>query len=117
MSDFYDFLKRTLASVAIGEFKSGKFCEAQELYEQAIATYGKGFRGAYLLQEPGTDRGISVIFWDSVEEMDENERKLLHQDILKKMNPLFVKAPTVSIYEVVSDLKPQDLAAAQTHSL
>lgn len=106
MSEFQDFLRRQYAHVAIGEFKPGKFAEAQNLYEQAVSTYRTGFKAAYLLQEPGTDRGISVIFWESVEEMDAGEHEATHQAILKKMAPLFAQVPTTTIYEVVSEIQP-----------
>lgn len=106
MSEFQDFLRRTFAYVAIGEFKSGKFEEAQRLYEEAITSYGEGFKGTYLLQEPGTDRGISIIFWESAADMEAN-RTDTHERILKQMSPLFAKAPTVSFYEVVYDLPPE----------
>jgi heme-degrading monooxygenase HmoA len=105
MSDFQDFLKHQFAHVAIGEFKPGMFSEAQDLYEQAVATYGQGFRGAYLLREAGTEKGVSVIFWESVEDMDEN-RSESHEAILKKMAPLFAQAPSTAIYEVVSEISP-----------
>jgi heme-degrading monooxygenase HmoA len=105
MSDFHDFLKRQCAHVAIGEFKPGKFAEAQRLYEEAIKTYSHGFKGAYLLQEPGTNRGLSVIFWDSVEDMGENQNGV-HQEILRKMAPLFIQLPTSSVYEVVYESGP-----------
>ncbi len=104
--DFHDFLKRRFVHVAIGEFKPGKFTEAQNLYEQAVSTYDQGFSRAYLLQEPGTDRGISVIFWDSVDDMDMNQTKEQHQSILKKMRPLFAGTPTTAVYELVSELEP-----------
>lgn len=106
MSEFTDFLRRKFVHVAIGEFKPGKFAEAQELYEQAVATYRSGFEGAYLLQQSGSDRGISVIFWDSVDEMNEGQSEAIHQEILKKMAPLFVQTPDTSIYEVVSEIQP-----------
>jgi heme-degrading monooxygenase HmoA len=109
MSDFHDFLKRQFVHVAIGEFKPGKFSEAQSLYEDAIATYRQGFKGAYLLREPGSDRGISVIFWESVDDMDTNQTERQHQEILKKMTPLFAAAPKTSVYEVVSEFEPGEL--------
>ncbi len=105
-NDFQDFLRRQQAHVAIGEFKPGKFSEAQELYEQAVSTYGEGFKGAYLLQEPGSDRGISIIFWESVDEMDANQTQEQHQAILKQMAPLFAHIPTVAVYELVTEIKP-----------
>lgn len=108
MSDFQDFLKYSSAYVAVGEFKPGKFEEASQLYAQAVSTYSTGFKGAYLLREPGTDRGISVIFWDSAEDMAANENEEL-QTILHKMSPLFVKAPTTGVYDVISEITPEDL--------
>jgi heme-degrading monooxygenase HmoA len=107
MSEFQDFLRRQYVHVAIGEFKPGRFSEAQALYEQAVATYHEGFKGAYLLQQPGTDRGISVIFWDSVDQMDDSQSEALHQQILKKMAPLFTQLPSTSVYEVVSAIQPE----------
>lgn len=106
MEDFHDCLKHQYAHVAIGEFKPGKLGEVQQLYEQAVATYGQGFKGAYLLREAGSDRGISVIFWESIEDMDANQSDG-HEAILKKMAPLFAQNPTTAMYEVVSELEPQ----------
>jgi len=106
MSEFHDFLKRQFAHVAIGEFKPGKFLEAQQLYEQAVSTYTHGFKGAYLLRDPGSDKGISVIFWETVEDMTDHQNAT-HEAILKKMAPLFAHIPDVFVYEVVSELKPQ----------
>lgn len=105
MSDFQDFLKRECVHVAIGEFKPGKFAEAQKLYEEAVSMYEHGFKGAYLLQEPGTNRGISIIFWESIEDMDENQ-DAAHQAILNKMAPLFTQLPTTTVYEVVCERRP-----------
>lgn len=108
--DFHDFLKHKFAHVAIGEFKSGKFEEAKKLYEEAVSTYNEGFQGAYLLQEPGTDKGISVIFWESVGDMEANQSEA-YQTILKKMMSLFVKAPTTSVYEIVCEIQPKEEGA------
>jgi heme-degrading monooxygenase HmoA len=106
MSEFMDFLKHKFAYVAIGEFKPGKFEEAKRLYERAVATYAQGFKGAYLLQKPGTDQGIAVIFWEDVEDMDANQSEA-YQTILKEMTPLFAKSPTTDFYELVSEIHQQ----------
>lgn len=103
MTEFLDFLKNRFAYVAIGEFKPGKFAEAKQLFTRAVATYQEGFQGAYLLQEPGTDRGIAIIFWESIENMEANQNEIT-QEIFKQMNPLFVVAPNTSFYEVVSEM-------------
>lgn len=103
MSEFQDFLQHKFAYVAIGEIKPGKFQEAEQLYDKAVATYTRGFKGAYLMQEPGTDRGIAVIFWDSVEDMAANNTEA-YQAILHEMSPLFAHPPTTALYEVVSEI-------------
>ncbi|BAZ50674.1 hypothetical protein NIES4103_32910 [Nostoc sp. NIES-4103] len=105
--DFQDFLRHQFAHIAIGEFKPGKFEAAKKLYEEAVSTYSTGFKGAYLLQEPGTDKGISVIFWESVEDMTANQSEV-YQSILKKMMPLFAEPPETVVYELVCEIKPTE---------
>lgn len=105
MSDFQDFLTHAIAQVTIGEFQLGKFEEAQQLYQDAVSTYSAGFRGAYLLREPGSDRGISIILWDNEEMMQANDSEV-QQAILRKMAPLFVGKPVTATYEVVSETQP-----------
>ena len=107
MSEFMDFLRHKFAYVAIGEFKPGKFEEAKHLYEKAVATYAEGFKGAYLLQIPGTDQGIAVIFWETVQDMGANQNEA-YQEILKQMTPLFATTPTTEFYEVVSEIQPKN---------
>ena len=105
MTDFQDFLRHKFAYVAIGEFKPGKFEEAKQLYEQAVATYTQGFEGAYLLQDSDSDRGIAIIFWDSPADMEDNTNEA-YQAILNKMAPMFVKPPQTNFYQVVSEIEP-----------
>ncbi len=111
MSDFQDFLTRRYAHVARGEFKPGKFEEAQSLYEEAVSTYAEGFEGAYLLREPGTDQGLSVILWDNLEHLEAGQHSDAHGAIMKKMAPLFTQQPNSGFYEVVCDIKPKNKAA------
>ncbi len=107
MSDFQDFLKHEYAYVAMGEFKPGKFAEARQLFEQAVAMYTTGFKKAYLLQEPGTDKGIAVIFWENMGDMEANHSEA-YDKILQEMNHLFAKAPTTSFYELVCEMQPAE---------
>lgn len=103
MTEFLDFLKHKFAYVAIGEFKPGKFEEAQQLYEKAVSTYTQGFKKAYLLREPGTERGIAVILWENIEDMEANQNEA-YKAILNEMSHLFTKTPTTSFYEVSSEI-------------
>ncbi|WP_017325378.1 antibiotic biosynthesis monooxygenase [Synechococcus sp. PCC 7336] len=105
MFDFHDRLAHPYAYVAIGEFKSGKFEEAQLLYQKAVSTYAQGFKGAYLLREPDSDRGISVIFWDTREAMEANKGNVYHS-ILRQMAPLFAAKPVTGNYEIACTVDP-----------
>ncbi len=106
MEDFQDFLTYKIAHVTVGEFQVGKFDEARKLYQDAVSTYGKGFKGAYLLQEKGTERGIAVSLWDSEESMKANEGSDVHKSVLRKMMPLFADVPRTTYYEVVTEIEP-----------
>lgn len=103
MTDFTDFLKHKQAYIAIGEFKPGRFSEARQLYEQAVATYDDGFQGAYLFQEPGTDRGIAVILWDNVDTMEAHQSPA-YEAIVRELSRLFATPPEVKFYEVCSEI-------------
>ncbi len=73
------------------------------LVDRAVATFSHGFHRAYLLQEPGTDRGIAVIFWEDPGDM-ENNRTKAYDAIMAQMAPLFAHSPETNIYEVVEDI-------------
>lgn len=106
MLDFRDCLTHKLARVTRGEFKPGKFEEAQQLFQEAVDTYGQGFRGAYLLRESGSDKGIAVILWEDAESMAASGNEV-EAAILEKMTPLFAKQPVNGEYEVVCEITPK----------
>jgi heme-degrading monooxygenase HmoA len=103
-AEFFDCLKHKYAYVAIGEFKPGRFAEAQRLYEKAVSTYEEGFQGAFLLQKPNSDEGIAVIIWEKIEDMEANQSEA-HRAILEQMTPLFSKPPVTDFYEVCSEIQ------------
>ena len=112
MSEFSDFLKHKQAYVAIGEFKPGRFSEARQLYEKATSAYkGDGFKGAYLLHEPGSDRGIAIILWDNIGEMDECHDDA-YQAALQEISSLFASPPQIKVYEVCSEIGLVSMARA-----
>lgn len=115
MSEFQDFLKYKAAYVAIGEFQPGKFEEAEQIYEQAVSTYSQGFLKAYLLREPGTDKGIAVILWDNMDNLEASKTED-HKAILKQMAPLFVNPPITGTYEVVSEILAADKSRSEVSS-
>jgi heme-degrading monooxygenase HmoA len=110
MSDFLDHLEHKYAYVAIGEFKPGCFAEARQLYEKAVSTYTEGFKGAYLLQEPGSDRGIAIILWENPGDMDAHH-SAVYEKALERISHLFATPPATGFYEVCSELGPLGIAA------
>ena len=104
MTEFTDFLRHQCAYVAQATFKPGKFPEAQKLFEQAVATYTKGFNGAYLFQKPNTDEGIAFILWQRIEDMDENQSEA-YQKIMEEMKHLFASPPETHFYDVLTEIK------------
>ena len=106
-TEFNDRLQHKVAYVAIGEFKPGRFSEAQRLYEQAVSTYKEGFKGSYLLQKTGTDEGIAVIMWNKIDDIEANQSEA-YNTIIKEMNSLFAHPPTTSYYEVCSEIKGEN---------
>lgn len=109
MQEFNNCLKHKVAYVAIGEFKPGHFSQAQTLYEKAVSSYTEGFKGAFLLQKTGTDKGIAMILWDNIEDMDNNQSDL-SKKILAEMTPLFAAPPEIDFYEVSSEIQPPKTA-------
>ncbi len=104
MPEFLDFLQHKYAYIAIGEFKPGKFAEAQRLYEKAVSTYKNGFKGAYLLQKPNSEEGIAIIIWEKIEDMEANQNEEYRQ-FLEEMAPLFSQPPVTDFYEVCSEIR------------
>jgi len=103
MQEFSDFLRHKCAYVATATFKPGKFPEAQKLFEEAIATYRHGFKGAYLFQKPNTDEGIAFILWETIEDMEENKNEVYEQ-IMEKMKHLFASPPQTNFYDVLTEV-------------
>jgi hypothetical protein len=65
-----------------------------------------------LLQEPGTDRGIAIIFWESAADMEAN-RTEAHETILKQMAPLFAAQPQTAFCEVVCNIQTEQVQTKQ----
>jgi heme-degrading monooxygenase HmoA len=114
MNDFHDCLTHSIAQVTIGEFLPGYFEQAQQLYLEAVSSYADGFDGAYLLRDGASDRGISIILWQSEAAMQANQTQL-HNAIVQKMAPLFAGSPQNNQYEIVSMIpgkRPRPIPAA-----
>ena len=81
----------------------GKTQEAIDLYEKSVVPVAKqqnGFRGAYLMTDAATGKGISISVWDTQDDMVLGERSGYYQQQLAKFRTLFAADPVTERYEL-----------------
>jgi heme-degrading monooxygenase HmoA len=84
------------ARMTIMMFQPDKIEEAVEIYKKSVvpaAKKQKGFRGACLLRDDQAGKGISVTFWNTKKNAEDNEANLYYQEQLAKFLPLFTGPP------------------------
>jgi len=72
--------------------------EFVKTYEERVipaARLQKGYRGAYLLTDRTTNKGILFTLWDSEEDAIANERSSYYQEQIEKFARLIFSAPPV----------------------
>lgn len=80
-----------------------KIDDAIKVYKKSVvpaAREQKGFRGAYLLADRKTGKGISLTLWRNEEDALANEKNRYYQEQLVKFVPFFISAPIREGYEV-----------------
>ncbi|MGE5333778.1 MAG: antibiotic biosynthesis monooxygenase family protein [Nitrososphaerota archaeon] len=96
------FARITTAKVPIE-----KTDEFNRIYEQNIppALKGvRGFEGVYLLIDRSTGEGFSLTFWESKDDAMAYEQSGLYAQLVDKLRPFFITAPTLKSYEVPVEL-------------
>ena len=91
------------ARLTIVHLKPDFLDETVKLYEDGVipaAKSQKGFRGAYLLSDSKSGKGISITLWDSEEEAIANEKSGYYQDQVNKFKEYFTAPPVREGYEV-----------------
>ena len=93
----------TYARVTTVQVKSGWTNECTKIYEDYVvpaAKSQKGYRGAYLLVDRETDKGISITVWDSEAEAIANEQSGYYQQQLGRFKDVFAGPPVREGYEI-----------------
>jgi len=83
--------------------KTERIDEAIELYKKSVvreAKLQKGFRGAYLLTDRKTGKGVAITLWRSEQDAIANEENRYYQEQLVKFMDLFAGPPIREGYEV-----------------
>ena len=91
------------ARLTIAQMKPGSLDETIEIFDKSITPAmkeQKGLRGAYLLTDSKTNKGISISLWDSEEDAIANEQSGYYQEQIAKFAPIFAAPPVMEHYEV-----------------
>ncbi len=91
------------ARLTIVQVKIDKLDETIKIFEDSVvpaAKSQKGARGAYLLTDRKTGKGISISLWDSEEDAITNEQSGYYQEQLGKFKDFFTAPPVQEGYEV-----------------
>ena len=91
------------ARLTIVQVKPDKMDETIKIYEDSVVSAAKsqkGYKGAYLLTDPKTGKGISCTLWDSEEDAIATEQSGFYQKQVDKFKDVFTAPPAQEGYEV-----------------
>ncbi len=92
------FARLTLVQVG-----SDKLDETIKIFREGVIPAAKsqrGYRGAYLLTDRKTGKGVSISLWDSEEDAIANEQSGYYQEQVSKFKDFFTAPPVREGYEV-----------------
>lgn len=91
------------ARVITMQLRSDKLDEATKFYKEDIVPavkYQKGFNSNYLLIDRETGKAVSVAFWDSKEDIIDDEESGRQKERIEKFKVFLAEPFTREIYEV-----------------
>ncbi len=91
------------ARVIIMQLKSDKLDEAAKFYKEIIVPVvksQKGFNSNYLLIDRETGKAVSVAFWDSKQDIIDDEESGRQQERIENFKDYLTEPFTREIYEV-----------------
>jgi heme-degrading monooxygenase HmoA len=91
------------ARVVMVRTQLGKADETANLYRDSVVPAAKqqpGFKGALLLVDPDTGKGLSVTMWEDEATMERGEDSGYYKEQLAKFGALFTEPPRAEHYEV-----------------
>ena len=91
------------ARLTIVQMKEDKVGEAISVYKGNVvpaAKSQKGYKGAYLLTDRDTGKGMSITIWDTEEDAMANEQSGYYQEQVGRFKDIFKAPPVREGYEV-----------------
>ena len=90
------------ARVISSQLLSGKTDDAVSIWREKVAgalKQAKGFKGAYLVGDRGTGKGLTITMWETKEDADAMNAAL--PQTLALFDGLFASQPSLETYEVL----------------
>ena len=91
------------ARLTMVQIKMDKLDETVKIFDESVTPSmksQKGYRGAYLLTDRNTGKGVAITLWDSEEDAIANEQSGYYQEQLSKFKDFFTAPPVREGYEV-----------------
>ena len=91
------------ARVVTVQSQPGKTEETIRIYRDSVmpvAREQQGFKGAFLLTDPNTGKGVSITLWETEADMRAGETSGYYQEQIAKFAQVFAGPPTREGYEV-----------------
>jgi len=91
------------ARVTTVEMQPDKIEESVRMYRDSVIPAAKqqqGFKGAFLLTDPNTGKGVSITLWETEADMRAGETSGYYQEQIAKFAQIFAGPPTREGYEV-----------------
>ena len=91
------------ARLTMVQIKMDKLDETVKIFDESVTPSmksQKGYRGAYLLTDRNTGKGISISLWDSEEDAIANEQSGYYQEQVSRFKDIMTAPPVREGYEV-----------------
>jgi heme-degrading monooxygenase HmoA len=91
------------ARVTITQLQPGKSDEAIHIFRDSVVPVAqelKGFKGALLLTDPATGRGMSITLWETETDLTAGETSGVYGEQVAKFAGIIAAPPVREAYEV-----------------
>ena len=95
------------ARVITSQLAAGKTDEAVNIWQQSVTPLLKdrpGFKGAYLLGDRNTGRGVTITLWETVADATAMDTSGTYQQAIGLFARLFTAPPTREQFEVLLEV-------------
>ena len=85
--------------------RPGMADEAAEIFRESVipaAQKQKGFRGALLLEDPGSGKGTSITLWETEADLKAGEESGYFKEQIAKFGPLMAGPPALEVLVVTA---------------